>query len=103
MIFETLIRLRVYPPCATVKVGDTPADIKEGLNAGVWSVGVAATGNAIGLSQADFEALPEQERENRLTAARSQLQAAGAHYVIDSVATIDMVLDDIEERLHSHV
>src|SRR5262249_6312451 len=30
---------------ASVKVGDTVSDIQEGLNAGMWTVGVSDTGN----------------------------------------------------------
>lgn len=70
MIFEILRRFHVYPPCAVAKAGDTPADIEEGLNAGVWTIGIAATGNAIGLALAEFENLPALEREQRLTRAR---------------------------------
>jgi phosphonoacetaldehyde hydrolase len=99
MIFEAANRLRVYPLASVVKIGDTPADIQEGLNAGVWSIGVAGTGNMVGLSQADFEALPSEEREIRLTEARSALQSAGAHFVIDSVADLDPVLEEIESIL----
>jgi phosphonoacetaldehyde hydrolase len=99
MIYQAAVQLQVYPLAAIVKVGDTPADIAEGLNAGVWSVGVAATGNMVGLSQADFEALSPAERQQRVSAGRAALAAAGAHYVIDSVADLDPVLEAINERL----
>ena len=101
MIYENAVRLQVYPMAAIAKIGDTPAYIQEGLNAGAWSIGVAATGNMIGLSQKDFEALPAPEREARLAAARAELKKAGAHYVVDSLAAVDPVLDDINARLQS--
>jgi phosphonoacetaldehyde hydrolase len=99
MIYENAVRLKVHPLAAIVKIGDTPADIEEGLNAGAWSIGVAATGNMVGLSQSEFEALSEAERKDRLAAARAELEKAGAHYVVDSVADVDPVLDEIEARL----
>lgn len=101
MIYESAVRLEVYPLAAIAKIGDTPADIEEGLNAGTWSIGVAATGNMIGLSAREFQALSASEREARLGAARARLQQAGAHYVVDSVAEVDAVLDNIEARLKS--
>jgi len=101
MIYEAAVRMQVYPLEAIVKIGDTPVDIDEGLNAGAWSVGVAATGNMIGLSQKEFEALSEPQREARLVAARAELAKAGAHYVVDSIADVDSVLDDIDARLSS--
>lgn len=101
MLYENAIRLRVYPMAAIAKVGDTPADIHEGLNAGAWSIGVAATGNAVGLSYEEFQELPARERDARVANARAQLQRAGAHYVVDALADLDTVLDDIDARLSS--
>jgi phosphonoacetaldehyde hydrolase len=101
MILSIAVRLQVYPAAAVVKVGDTPADIAEGLNAGAWSVGVAKTGNMVGRSQQEFEALSTAEQQARLTQARDELAAAGAHYVVDNVAELDPVLDDIDARLRS--
>lgn len=101
MIFENAVRLRVYPLAAIVKVGDTIADIQEGLNAGAWSVGVVKTGNMMGLSKADLGALTEDDLASRLDSARVQLEEAGAHYVIDTMDELEGVLDDIDLRLRS--
>jgi phosphonoacetaldehyde hydrolase len=99
MIYENAVRLQVYPLAAIVKIGDTPADIGEALNAGAWSIGVAATGNMVGLSRREFEGLSAPQRQERLMVARAALKSAGAHYVVDTLADVDWVLDDIEARL----
>jgi phosphonoacetaldehyde hydrolase len=99
MMYESAVRLQVYPLAAIAKIGDTPVDILEGLNAGAWSIGVAGTGNMIGLSLEDFHALSEAARESRLADARAELQNAGAHYVVDTLAEVHSVLDDIDVRL----
>ena len=99
MMYESAVRLQVYPLSAIAKIGDTPADIREGLNAGAWSIGVAGTGNSIGLSADEFHALPQAERKSRLEAARGELQNAGAHYVVDSFDDLPAVLDEIDARL----
>ncbi len=99
MILRLAAELGLWPLPAIVKVGDTVVDVQEGLNAGVWSVGVAITGNMIGLSEADWNALPPGQRETRARAARNALLNAGAHYVIDRVADIAPVLDQINARL----
>ena len=101
MIYENAVRLQVYPMDAIAKIGDTSPDIEEALNAGIWAIGVAGTGNGIGLSYTDFQALPFSEQESRLAAARDELQNAGAHYVVDSLAEVDAVLDDIDTRLEN--
>jgi len=101
MMYESAVKLQVYPMAAIAKIGDTPVDIQEGLNAGAWSIGVAGTGNMIGLSLEDFGALSESERRARLAEARAELQKAGAHYIVDTLADVHAVLDDIDERLKS--
>lgn len=101
MLYEIAIRLRIYPLAAMAKIGDTPADIEEGLNAGSWSIGVAGTGNAIGLSSEEFHSLSLEEQRSRLSNARCELERAGAHYVVDTLADLDAVLDDIDARLES--
>lgn len=99
MIYENAVRLQIYPLACLAKIGDTPSDIHEGLNAGAWSIGVAGTGNGIGLSLQDFGRLSETEREARLAEARAELQMAGAHYVVDYLSEVTAVLDDIDARL----
>src|ERR1700726_2816372 len=101
MCYRLGMEFQLSSSAACVKVGDTPADIAEGRNAGMWTIAVAATGNEIGLSVAEFAALSEMGRETRLAAARSNLLAAGAHYVIDSVADCEEILDEIERRIES--
>ena len=99
MIFECAIRMQVYPMCAIAKVGDTPADVQEGLNAGAWAIGVSGTGNGIGLTRDEFLALPISEREARLAGSRRELEDAGAHFVVDSVAELDPIIDAIDDLL----
>jgi len=99
MMYECAIRMQVYPMSAIAKVGDTTADILEGLNAGAWAIGVAGTGNRIGLTRDDFLALSEEERATRLAQARAELAEAGAHFVVDSLAELPPVLDAIDSLL----
>jgi phosphonoacetaldehyde hydrolase len=41
--------LNVYPPVTCVKIGDTVVDMEEGKNAGMWTIGLTRSGNAIWL------------------------------------------------------
>jgi len=99
MMYQSFLNLGVWPAWCTVKVDDTAVGITEGLNAGAWTIGVAMTGNVFGLSKQDTEALPPDECERRRLLAHSRLIRAGAHFIIDSVAEIDAVLDDIDGAL----
>jgi phosphonoacetaldehyde hydrolase len=99
MIFANAIRMQVEPLEAIVKIGDTPVDIEEGLRAGVWTIGVARTGNMVGLSAEDFAALAPAEQATHLENARKQLAASGAHEMIDAVADCERAIDAIEARI----
>ena len=99
MIYEAAKLLQVYPLWMFVKVGDTPSDIDEGRNAGTWTVGVSDTGNMIGLSLDDLQALPPDELHARSDAARQKLKDAGAQFVVGSIAELGPTLDEIERRM----
>jgi phosphonoacetaldehyde hydrolase len=99
MCFRNAENLGVYPTEAIVKIGDTLPDIYEGLNAGMWTIGLAKTGNELGLNGKEIEALPADELERRLKTAYTRMQEAGAHYVVDGIWDCDKILDDINARL----
>ena len=99
MALKAAALMGVYPMSAIIKIGDTVPDILEGLNAGMWTIAVAATGNEMGLSEAAAVALRDVDRAERLTRAYASLQDAGAHYVVDGISDVPPVLDQIEERL----
>jgi len=99
MCYRNAMLLDVYPLSACVKIGDTPSDIAEGRNAGMWTIGVTRTGNEVGLRREDLEALPVAEQQRLEDRAAARLIAAGAHYCAASVADCDSLLADIERRV----
>ncbi|MBU0890741.1 MAG: phosphonoacetaldehyde hydrolase [Gammaproteobacteria bacterium] len=100
MMYRCFADLGVWPPSTVVKVDDTGVGIEEGLNAGTWTVGLSVSGNAVGLSLAEWTALDIEQQGQLRNAATEKLRTSGAHYVIDSVADLLPVLADIEGRLH---
>jgi phosphonoacetaldehyde hydrolase len=99
MCLRIALDFQLTSTATAVKVGDTVKDIEEGLNAGMWTVGVTATGNEVGLSADELAALDPDDRTLRLSHAQSTLKAAGAHYFVDSVAHIEPIIEEINERL----
>lgn len=98
MIFRAMEKTGVWPPSAVVAVGDTIADVEAARNAGAWAVGVAATGNMLGLSRAAHDALNPSDRAVRLVKARETMLAAGAHAVIDGIGDLPAVLPTLNGR-----
>lgn len=82
-----------------VKVDDTVPGIQEGLNAGCWTVGVSASGNALGWTLQQWQQATPQQRLLARETADAPLLAAGAHEVIESVADLPLTLAHISARM----
>jgi phosphonoacetaldehyde hydrolase len=93
MVWTALMQMGVWPTAGAMKVDDAPVGIAEGKNAGCYTIGVAASGNAMGLSLSEYSGLPEATRMARLAAARVKLLAAGADVVIDTIAQLPSALE----------
>jgi len=92
MLLEAARRLDVYPLRHIVKVDDTAPGIEAARNAGCWAVGITRTGNEVGLSESEFNALPADAQSAAVQSATEKLTAAGAHFTIESVADLSAVL-----------
>lgn len=99
MAVKAAMELQVFPWESIVKVGDTVTDVEEGLNGGMWTIGVTRTGNEVGLSREAADAMDPAEMAPLLKQAREKLAGAGAHYVVEGVADVLPVLDEINARL----
>jgi phosphonoacetaldehyde hydrolase len=99
MCLQNAINLQLYPMESFVKVGDTLPDIEEGLNAGMWTVGLTKTGNEMGLPEQQLSKLAPEVRTARLERAYKRMHQTGAHYVVDSIAEVPPLLDQINARL----
>jgi len=99
MCLQNVINLGVSPVEACVKIDDTRPGIEEGLNAGMWTIGLAVSGNEIGLPRARWRELPDAERKRMRDAAYVRMYQSGAHYVVDDITGVAPCLDDIEARL----
>ncbi len=99
MCYHLAEKLNFWPMAAAVKIGDTPIDVEEGLNAGMWTIALARSGNLLGMPKEDADALGAQELTQKLAPVHRQLAEAGAHYIVDSIADCPAILDHIELRL----
>ncbi|MBK6470346.1 MAG: phosphonoacetaldehyde hydrolase [Betaproteobacteria bacterium] len=100
-MYRCLADLAVWPPRTVVKVDDTAPGIAEGAAAGCWCVGVVASGNGVGLTAADWAALPAGEKEAHRARVGAELQAAGAHALVDTIADLLPVIDALQARLRA--
>jgi len=100
MIYRNLDLLDIDCIQSVVKVDDTVSGITEAHNAGCWSVGVARYSNYMNIDSFEHEKLLDKSEINeRLSNSRDILVKGGAHYVIDSIADLPNVIEDINQRL----
>jgi phosphonoacetaldehyde hydrolase len=99
MCLHNAEKLRIFPMEAIVKIGDTLPDIHEGLNAGMWTIGLAMTGNEMGMTEEEIKALDPEIREQKRNRAYGRMAMAGAHYVVDSITDCPPLIDAINQRL----
>lgn len=96
-----MARMGIWPASTVVKFDDTPPGLGEARNAGCWAVGLALTGNIVGLSAEELAALPEGEVAAHRARAAAELLAGGAHLVVDSIADLPGALATVEARMEA--
>ena len=99
MCYANAIQLEVYPMEAMVKIGDTVSDIQEGLNAGMWTIGLTKSGNELGLTEEELSRLDPGELKQRLENIEKTFTDSGAHYTAEGIWECLPIIDDIGERL----
>jgi phosphonoacetaldehyde hydrolase len=82
-----------------VKVDDTVPGIEEGRRAGMWTVALLMSGNALGLPYEQYTALSADERARHRVAISAGFAACRPHYEIDTIADLPEVVADINRRL----
>jgi 2-aminoethylphosphonate--pyruvate transaminase/phosphonoacetaldehyde hydrolase len=98
MIYRNMQNLGLFPPKSVIKVGDTVSDIKEGVNAGVWSVGVITGSSEMGLTRDEYNALTDEQKHAVFARVKKTYFDAGADYVINNMSELPALIDEINER-----
>ena len=81
-----------------VLVSGEPALLQSGLNAGLWTIGLAACSPSCDLGSQQWQAMSPQEQELARGKATLELFRLGVHSVIDHLEALDTCLLDIAQR-----
>lgn len=98
-MYQCFLDLQVWPAHAVVKVDDTGVGIDEGREAGCWTVAVTLSGNEAGVTPEQLAAMSDEEVQKLRAHASDILGRHRPDYIIDTVADLLPVLNDIEQRL----
>jgi len=99
MIYRNMEALKLTAARHVVKVGDTVPDIDEALNAGVWSVAVVIGSSEMGLSEKEFDALPEAEQEELIIGIEKNFIEHGADFTIRTLGELPGIIEEINQQL----
>lgn len=98
MIFKNMEKMGVGSVRNVIKVGDTINDIKEGINAGVTTVGVIDGSSEMGLSLSEFESLSDKDKHTAREKIYDKFKNAGANYIINNFSTLPYIVAQIENK-----
>jgi beta-phosphoglucomutase-like phosphatase (HAD superfamily) len=96
--WQALMALNVSRLDGCVLVSGEPRLLQSGLNAGLWTIGLASCGSLCGLAPGEWKAMSQKEREHLRGKATMQLFGIGVHSVIDHLGELDTCLADIRLR-----
>jgi phosphonoacetaldehyde hydrolase len=99
MIYRNMEELKLSASWKVVKVGDTLSDINEGVNAGVWSVGVIIGSSELGLSLDGFNALSEADQEVAISNTEHSFMQNGADFTIQSMSELPGLIERINSLI----
>jgi len=94
-----VIALGINDVAACVKVDDTWPGILEGRSAGMWTVALTCSGNALGLTYEQYKALPAEKLDQERRRIGQMFEGSRPHYLIDTIAELPAVIADINARL----
>lgn len=100
MIYRNMIDLAIPSVDQVVKVGDTVADIREGLNAKAWSIGIVTGSNELGIDKETYNRMPATEIDALKREVRERMSAAGAHFVLDNITELPACIREINAKIN---
>lgn len=93
MLQKNLWHLKVKDVRNVIKVGDTLADIQEGLHAGCYSIGVIKGSSMLGLDEKQIKEIDKDSLSKQCQLVREEMLAAGAHHVMESIAELPQIVE----------
>lgn len=97
-IWHSLMHLQVDQLQGCVLVSGDPKLLQAGLNAGLWTIGLAVCGPLCGVALGDWHSLDSAQRDQARSQATLRLYRLGVHSVIDQLSDLPACLSDLSLR-----
>lgn len=99
MMWKNMSELDIADPRHVVKVGDTVSDIREGVSADAWTVGVVMGSSELGLNEDEVREISSEELLALKKKTFERFCEAGADYVIDDMRELPGIIGQINDQL----
>lgn len=99
MCYMNSINMGIYPASSMIKIGDTVNDIEEGLNAGMWTIGVVKSGNGVGYPLNRIISMEPDLLMRKINKSGHLLKSAGAHHICDGIWDVYEIIEIIDRQI----
>ncbi len=99
IIYKIFSELNITKGSNCIKVDDTIPGLLEGVNAGMWVVGVIFSGNEFGKTEVEFNRLSFKDKTKFRKKIKNKFKKVGAHYVIDTIKDLPKIIKIIQTRI----
>ena len=99
IIYKIFSELNITKGSNCIKVDDTIPGLLEGVNAGMWVVGVIFSGNEFGKTEVEFNKLSFKDKTKFRKKIKKKFEKVGAHYVIDTIKDLPKIIKIIQTRI----
>lgn len=97
MVYRNMEQFQVHFAEHVIKVGDTVSDIKEGKNAGVYTVGIVEGSSEMGLTEEEYRNLTAEEKEAAVEKVKARYVEAGADAVLMNMSQLVPLIEAVFE------
>ena len=99
IIYRIFSNLNITRGSNCIKVDDTIPGLQEGLNAGMWVIGVIFSGNEFGKNEYEFNKLTYKEKLKFKKKISHKFKKIGVHYVIDTIKDLPKIIERVENKI----
>lgn len=95
MIHKNMIELGIVDPRTIIKIDDTNIGIKEGKNAGLWTVGVARWSTYMNVLPENYNNMNDIVIRERLEKSKEKLKQSQPDFIIETLDELPNVIETI--------
>jgi phosphonoacetaldehyde hydrolase len=95
MIHKNMIELGIVDPRTIIKIDDTNIGIKEGKNAGLWTVGVARWSTYMNVLPENYNNMNDIVIRERLESSKEKLKLSQPDFIIETLDELPNIIETI--------